>query len=127
MIQKIFSNKKMIADIVLVASLLIISLSVFLIVFLGRTEGEVAAVYIKDKKVAEYSLNVDGTYYLNNGTNILVIEGGKAYLSYSECPDQTCVLGNSVFGNKIFYVGEDIVCLPNELRVVIEGEGGEII
>lgn len=127
MIQKILSNKKLLADVILVASVLVISLSVFLVIFLNRTKGARAVVYIDEKKVGEYSLAVDGVYYLNDGKNILVIEDGKAYLSYSECPDKTCVLGNSLFGNKISYVGEDIVCLPNKLRVVIEGEGEEIL
>lgn len=127
MIQKTLSNKKLLADVILIASVLAISLSVFLIIFLNRTEGSRAVVYIDDKKVGEYSLAVDGVYYLNDGKNILVIEDGKAYLNYSECPDKTCVLGNSLFGNKISYVGEDIVCLPNKLRVVIEGEGEEIL
>ena len=127
MIQKILSNKKMLADVILVASILVISLSVFLIIFLNRTEGSRVAVYIEENKVAEYSLAVDGVFYLNDGKNVLVIEDGKAYLSFSECPDKTCVYGNTAFGNKISYVGENIVCLPNKLRVVIEGEGEEIL
>lgn len=127
MLKKFFGDKKHIADVILIASLLVIAISVFLFVFLSRVEGSTATVYIKDKKVAEYSLAVDGVYYLNDGKNILVIEDGSAYLSFSECPDKTCVYGNTVFGNKISYVGEDIICLPNMLRVVIEGEGEGIL
>ena len=74
---------------------------------------------VDGKKVAEYPLSVNGTYYLNNGTNVLVIEDGYAYISEANCPGyQDCVETG-----KIRYVGEQIVCLPNMLRVEIVGEG----
>ena len=127
MIEKIFGNKKVLADVILVLSLLLVSLSVFLIIVLAREEGSLVVVSVNGEKVAEYSLSRDGEYSLNGGTNILVIEDGKAYLSYSDCPDKTCVEGNGIFGRKISYVGQRIVCLPNRVMVEIVGEGEELI
>lgn len=119
MLKKILENKKLLSDIILVGILLIVSLSVFLIYFLNRTEGSIVVVTVDNKVIGEYSLEVDGIYYLNGGTNVLVIEDGCAYIREANCPGyQDCVETG-----KIRYVGEQIVCLPNMLRVEIVGEG----
>ena len=127
MLEKFLGNKKLIADIILIASVLIVGLSVFLIVNSTREEGNLVRVSIDGRKVAEYSLSVDGKYSLNGGTNVLVIKDGKAYFSYSNCPDKTCVNGNSIHGQKISFIGQKIVCLPNRVMVEVVGEGEEII
>lgn len=127
MIKKIFGNKKMLADIILVSSLLLVALSVLIFMNLTREQGAVARVSVDGVTVAEYPLSINGKYTLNGGTNVLVIDGGYAYLVYSECPDKTCVLGNGIHGNKISYNGERIVCLPNRVMIEIVGEGDEII
>lgn len=121
-IMKIFENKKTRSDIILIAVLLVVGLSVLLAFYLGRTEGSVAVVSIDGVKVAEYPLSVDGVYYLNGGTNVLVIESGKAYIREANCPGyQDCVERG-----KISFVGESIICLPNKLEVKIVGEGDGI-
>ena len=121
--KKILGDKKLLADIILVASVLLVSLSVLLIVNLGREPGSFVRVTVKGETVAEYPLSVECEYVLNGGTNILVVEDGKAYLRYSECPDKTCVYGNGVYGNKISMSGERIDCLPNFVRIEIVGDG----
>ena len=69
------------------------------------------------KTVAEYPLDRDGTFSLNGGTNVLIIESGKAYLNYSDCPDHVCE--NT---GKIGFVGETIVCLPNRVTITVKGD-----
>ena len=119
-IKKIFENKKTRSDIILVSVLLIIGLSVFLVFYLNRTEGSTVIVSVDGKQVAEYPLSVNATYYLNNGSNVLVIEDNAAYIKEANCPGfQDCVEKG-----KIRFVGERIVCLPNLLEVEIVGEGG---
>lgn len=127
MLKKIFGNKKLIADIILVSSLLAVSLSVLIFMTLTRETGAVARVSVNGVTVAEYPLSINGKYTLNGGTNVLVIEDGYAYLVYSECPDKTCVMGNGIHGNKISYNGERIVCLPNKVMIEIVGTGDEMI
>ena len=123
MLKKILENKKLCSDIILVTILLVISLSVFLVFYLNRTEGSTVVVSVDGKKVSEYSLEIDGVYYLNDGTNVLVIESGAAYMREANCPGyQDCVETG-----KIRFVGERIVCLPNKVIVEIVGEGEEII
>ena len=127
MLKKIFGNKKLIADIILVSSLLAVSLSVLIFMTLTRETGAVARVSVNGVTVAEYPLSINGKYTLNGGTNVLVIEDGYAYLVYSDCPDKTCVMGNGIHGNKISYNGERIVCLPNKVMIEIVGTGDEMI
>ena len=115
------SIKKYRLDIIVISAILLVSVSLLLIMTLSQKEGAVAVVEIDGKTVAEYSLAVNGEYSLNNGTNVLVIENGQAYLNYSNCPDHTCEITG-----KIHYVGQTIVCLPNKLSITVKGnaEGG---
>ena len=103
-------------DIILIASILAVAIALFLIVELTKEEGAGVTVKVDGVKVAEYSLSADGTYPLNGGTNILVIENGKAYLSDANCPDKLCV-----HQGKISMTGETITCLPNKLTVTVFG------
>ena len=120
--KKIFGNKKMIADIILIAAVLVIALSVFLIVELSRKEGAFVRVSVNGERVAEYSLSVEGEYSLNGGTNILVIENGEAYIKWADCPRQICVKDG-----KISRTGERITCLENRVVVEVFGKGEEIL
>ncbi len=103
-------------DIILIASILIVAIALFLVVELTKEEGEGVTVKVDGVKIAEYPLTMDGTYPLNGGTNILVIEGGKAYLTDANCPDKLCV-----HQGKISMTGETITCLPNKLTVTVYG------
>ena len=119
MLKKILENKKLLSDVILIGTLLIISLSVFLVFYLNRTEGSTVVVSVDGNQVAEYPMSVNATYYLNNGTNVLVIEDNTAYIKEANCPGfQDCVQEG-----KIRFVGERIICLPNRLEVEIVGEG----
>ena len=122
MFANILGNKKMIADIVLVGSLLLIGLSVLLFTTLTREEGEMAVVTVDGVVVGEYPLSRDGEYSINGGSNILVIESGKAYVRYASCPDGLCKNQG-----RISMKGERIVCLPNRVMIEISGEGEEIL
>lgn len=104
-------------DIIVIASLLVLSLLVLLVVNLTRRDGAYVEVSIDGRVVAGYPLEKDGVYTLNGGTNILTVKDGKAYMSYSSCPDHVCE--NT---GKVRYVGETIVCLPNKLSVTVKGE-----
>jgi len=120
--KKIFGNKKPVADIVLIATLLVIALSVFLITELFSKDGELVRVSIDGEVVAEYSLSVDAEYSLNGGSNILVIEKGEAYIKWANCPRQICVKDG-----KISKIGQRITCLENRIVVEVIGDGDEIL
>ena len=108
------TKKKIIFDTILVLTLLVISLSALYFVFSNRNIGSTVRVSVDGETVAEYSLYKDGEYSLNGGTNVLKIEDGRAYMIFADCPDKTCVRKG-----KIYYIGDDITCLPNRVRVEI--------
>ena len=114
--------KKYRIDIIVVASLLILSFAVLLIVNLTKEDGAYAEVTVGGNAAGKYSLTVDGTYSLNGGTNTLVVQNGTAYMSYSNCPDHICE--NT---GKIRHVGETIICLPNRITVTIIGDSDEAV
>ncbi len=118
MLKKILEDKKLRSDVILIGVLLIVSLSVFLFMVFTSEDGDKVVVSVNGVTVAEYSLSIDGVYYLNNGTNVLVIEDGYAYMREANCPGfQDCVETG-----KISKVGQSIVCLPNTVVVEIVGE-----
>ncbi len=109
--------KKYRIDAIVIASLLLLSSLVLLVVFLTRQEGATVSVTVDGVTVGEYPLGVNGVYELCNGKNVLTVEDGRAYMSYSSCPDHLCE--NT---GRIKYVGEQIVCLPNKVTVTVIGE-----
>ena len=113
---KAFVSKRRI-DIIVIASLLLLSLASLLFITLTRKDGAAVEVTVNGEVVATYSLFVNGEYELNGGTNTLVIENGVAYLTDSHCPDKTCELTG-----KVRYVGQTVICLPNRLSVTVKGE-----
>ena len=110
-------KKRWMMDTLLIALLLAAALVLYL--SLGRAEetGERVVVFIDGERAASYPLSRNGEYSLNDGSNRLVIEDGRAWIAEADCPDQICVLLG-----KIDRSGELIVCLPNRLIVTIEGD-----
>ena len=112
--------KKYRLDIIVIAAILALSLSVLLFVTLTKEEGSVAVVRIDDGIVAKIPLDTDGEYPLNGGTNTLTVKDGVAYMSYSECKGHQC----EKMG-KIRHVGEFIECAPNHIKIVITGDSDD--
>lgn len=105
-------------DIILISTIIAVALVLLLAVNLMQEEGAYVIVKVDGNEVGKYSLEADGVYELNGGTNILVIENGCAYLSDANCPDHYCVNQG-----KISKTGQVITCLPNKLTVTVYGTG----
>ena len=103
-------------DILLVVGLLLLSGILFLAFSLGQEEGAGVRVCVDGVEIASYSLQQEGTYALNGGTNTLVIADGAAWVSEADCPDDLCVKQG-----KIRSGGQCITCLPNKLTVTVYG------
>ena len=116
-IEKKESIKKYRLDVLLIALLLLLSLSLLLFVLLDKEDGAIAVVEVNGVTVGSYPLSVDGVFPLNGGTNVLIIEEGTARLVESQCPDHTCERTG-----RVRYVGQTIVCLPNRLSVTVTGD-----
>lgn len=120
--EPILNKKKIIYDTVLVLVLAVIGISAFLITESLREEGAYAVVTVNGEWAGEYPLDKDGEYPLSGGTNLLVIQDGKAFVKDATCPDKLCINQG-----KISRTGERIVCLPNRVMIEITGEGEQIL
>ncbi|MCQ2558481.1 MAG: NusG domain II-containing protein [Oscillospiraceae bacterium] len=104
-------------DGILIAVLLVVGIGSVLWWFLSRETGGRVIIRINGQITATYSLNENGEYKLNNGTNLLVIRNGKACMTEADCPDRICVKTGW-----IQYNGQTITCLPNKVTVAVEEE-----
>lgn len=104
-------------DLILISVILVVVILSFLFSDLYKKEGDYVIVKVDGVQVARYELSLDAQYDLNGGTNTLVIEDGKAYLSYANCPDHLCMNQG-----KIDQRGETITCLPNRLTITVHSE-----
>ena len=114
-------KKRIRADILLIAGLLLLSLGLFAYQRLSRETGALAVVYVNGERSGAYPLSEDAEIRLSawegDGYNVLHIEDGYASVREASCPDKICVNSHA-----IRYGGESITCLPN--RVVVRIEGG---
>ena len=109
-------NKKILRDIILIASLILIAVVVPLIVNSQRTDGNAVEVRVNGSVYGVYSLKNDVTVDVD-GKCQLQIEGGAAKIISSTCPKHVCI-GHL----PIKYGGETIVCLPNGVSVRVLGD-----
>ena len=114
--KKLFKNRKLRLDLILIVGLLLLAGVLYLALNRGRQEGGLAVVRVNGVETERHSLALNGTFPLNGGSNILVIQDGQAWLSEANCPDHICVKQG-----KIHYTGQVITCLPNRLTVTVEG------
>ena len=83
-----------------------------------RKDGGAGVVEQVGRETARYAFSEDRTVRIEGqgGYNLLVIQGGEAWLSEADCPTQLCVKTGM-----IRYAGQSIVCLPHRLAVRILG------
>ncbi len=103
-------------DFILIGIILVLILVMFFAISLFKKDGAYVIVRVDGQQVAKYNLSENGQYELNNGTNVLRIEDGKAYLVSADCPDHLCINQG-----KVDKSGETITCLPNRLTVTVYG------
>ena len=107
--------RRLTMDLLLIALLLAAALVLYVVFGRADTGGAWAVVSVDGQEVARYSLDRDGVYTLNGGTNVLVIQDGAGWMQEAHCPDQLCM------AMKISKAGGFIACLPNRLVVTVEG------
>ena len=105
-------------DIIVIASLLVLSISFLLISTLTRKDGATAVITVGGVTVGEYPLDRNGEYTINNGTNILTVKDGVAYMSYSNCPDHICE-NTAICYNLRSGIGQGLDC-----ACILFGRGG---
>ena len=114
-------NKKYLNDLILIAVLVVAAVVSFVVYNSGSSSGDKVVVRLADDIIGTYSLNVNGEYVLNNGSNTIVIEDGKVYMKDADCPDKLCV-----HQGKIKNSNQCITCLPNKITVTISSDNSEV-
>ena len=113
-------SKRLRADILLIAALLLVSGALFLFRALHRETGALAVLYVNGERTEAYPLDEDTELRIpskdGSSYNVLVIRDGKADMIEAGCPDKICVDMHPISHN-----GETIICLPNRLEIRIEG------
>jgi len=100
--------------------LLILGLALFGIFTFRLTQGSRAIVYVANNKFAWYDLTSQKkTYSVPTRIGIIDIEigNGNAKVIHAPCPNQLCVKTGA-----IKHSHEEIVCMPGQLLIVIEGD-----
>lgn len=91
--------------------------------FWPRQQGSMVTVSVDGQQVGTYPLEENLSQPISgydSFTLTLVIDGGKAYVSGSTCPDLICQ-----HHAPISKVGEQIVCLPGRVVISIRGTDGK--
>lgn len=113
-------DKKKKRDLILVAAVLAAAGILYLLnLFLFSKPAVTLEISVNGTVVETLDLSKDTEITINsknNGTNLLIIKGGEAYISEASCPDSLCIHQGKIHKN-----GEMIVCLPNEMIAKIQG------
>ena len=103
-------------DIKLVIVVVILAVAGFIFMNMRKSEpADQVEISVNGEVVETYELKEDRVVTINGGTNVLHIEGGKAFMSEADCPDQVCVKHKPISKNN-----ENIICLPNKVVVNIK-------
>jgi len=87
----------------------------------GKADAGQVTVKVDGKVQGSYNLDKDQRIEINQGSNVLTIQNGKARMSDADCPDKLCVHQRA-----ISKYHESIICLPNKVVVeVTDGESGD--
>lgn len=104
-------------DIIIICSILavaIILLCIFSLIFLNN--GQEVIVKVNGKEYARLPIDKNSELLIesNNGTNLLIIKDGKAYIKSASCPKQICVDHGNLSELS------PIVCNHNQVSITLE-------
>ena len=70
-------------DLILIGSILAIIIVSFVAVNIVKQDGAYVVVRVDGAEVAKYSLDKDGEYEINGGSNVLKIENGELEMTWT--------------------------------------------
>lgn len=112
------------ADILLIGGIIAFGCVLGLVILLTQHKGNIVQVRVDGTIIENLQMTGNLTYEINGvngGTNLLIIQGGEAWVEEASCPDGLCKnMG------KISQVGQSVICLPNKVVVEILDKEGEV-
>ena len=115
------SRRTLISDMILIGCFVLCAFVVYVIQTSDKNTGHFAEVCVNGKSTERFSLETDGVYILNNGTNVIEIKDGCVLMIKADCPDGLCIKQG-----KIKYSGQCITCLPNRLTVTVADDSSHV-
>lgn len=105
-------------DVLAIALVAILALAVMLCFLPGRqSAGGMVEIYRDGELAASLPLHEDAEMHIDGAyRNVITLSGGRAAITWSDCPGEDCVHTGWIQG-----VGRSIVCLPNRVEVRITG------
>ncbi len=94
----------------------IVAVACICLLFLLRHSGTFVTVTVNGNFYGRYSLQQNQEIPIGE-TNLLTIADGKATMTWADCTNQICVHHAAISA-----VGQSIICLPNQVIVLVEGE-----
>ena len=116
-------RKKIRADLILIAVLLLVSATALALFLFTGEEGAYVVVTVDGAEYGRFPLNENAEIRIPSeagGYNLLQIEDGEARVCEASCPDGICAAHRP-----ISRVGESILCLPNRVAVRVESESND--
>ena len=112
-------------DVIFIAVLLFVSVSLGLFVFLSGEAGDCVVVSVDKQEYGVYPLSQDARVEIRTGEreqnlNVLVIKDGEAYVESASCPDGICSSHRPISRE-----GESIACLPNRVIINVRAQKGD--
>ena len=108
-------------DLILVVSIAAFALLSLVVIHLFyKDSGDVVVIQVDGLEYCRQSLDEEGVIDIridDKVVNSVVIEDGRAYMSYADCPDKLCIKQG-----RISDTSKSIVCLPNRVVVSIESD-----
>jgi len=103
-------------DVILAATLLILSVIAGLIIISVRSTPEYASVRVDGAEIARLPLDKDCIFPIGDG-NTIRISQGTVRMIYADCPDKICVRTGEISKS-----GQSIVCAPHKVVITIIGD-----
>ena len=113
-------GRKLKNDLILLSAFLLAILVLGMCLYLFNEPANAVIVTIDGNIFGTYSIEKNTTVDINSGENNdeinrLVIQDGKAYISFATCPDGICANHRP-----ISRTGESIICLPHKIVISTE-------
>lgn len=110
-------------DVLAIAAVLILAVTVLLCFLPGKEESsEQAVIYLNGEPIKTVDLTQDQTFSISDRYhNVIQVTNGKIAIIESNCPGQDCVHSGS-----ISHSGRILVCLPNALEIRVISDDSDV-
>lgn len=118
--EKELTERMTLADILLLAALIIISISGFIFIKKAFPQGTDVKIEVNGKLAYKLPLNSDATIAVKgiNGNTVVEIKNRKVRIKESPCPNKICMHNGWIDRGAI-------VCLPNRVTVFVDNAKGK--